>query len=158
MFSSHRFTLTTDSLLEFQVQTAAHIAENRLVAFYGGDASTDETGHPGGEYIVKYKRSSPAVVIYIDGKEHGNISRFINHSCDLNCEMVPYIFEETLIMAIVSIRGIKPLEFITFNYGESYTFIKLCLCGSPICRKRPEYLQWLHDRTIPIHFFCPTTL
>lgn len=30
--------------------------------------------------------------LYVDGKKKGNLSRFINHSCDPNCELSVWIY------------------------------------------------------------------
>lgn len=81
----------------------------------------------------------------IDANEGGNVARWINHSCDPNCESV--IEENDKGKAhkdkvfIEAIRDIKPGEELTYNYGivleERYTpkLKKLweCRCGSKNC-------------------------
>lgn len=81
----------------------------------------------------------------IDANEGGNVARWINHSCDPNCESV--IEENDKGKAhkdkvfIEAIRDIKPGEELTYNYGivleERYTpkLKKLweCRCGSKKC-------------------------
>jgi hypothetical protein len=74
----------------------------------------------------------------IDAKHGGNSSRWINHSCDPNCESDDVdgrIF-------IKALRDIEPGEELTYDYGliidEPYTK-KLkaeypCWCGAPNCR------------------------
>jgi len=103
-------------------------------AAYGG---MEETGHTflftlNDEYVV-------------DGNIKGNIARWINHSCEPNCEAVieqdgqgrthhDKIFIEAL-------RRIQPGEELTFNYGITLTerhTPKLkqlwgCRCGAPTC-------------------------
>jgi uncharacterized protein len=75
----------------------------------------------------------------IDGGVGGNSSRWINHSCDPNCEA-----EETADkrVFIVALRDIRAGEELFFDYGlvvdERYTKqLKAeyaCHCGSPNCR------------------------
>ena len=81
----------------------------------------------------------------IDANEGGNVARWINHSCDPNCESV--IEENDKGKAhkdkvfIEAVRDIKPGEELTYNYGivleERYTakLKKLweCRCGSKKC-------------------------
>jgi len=81
----------------------------------------------------------------VDANYGGNDARWINHSCDPNCEAVidedeggdrrkDRIFIEAL-------RDIRPGEELTYNYGivlaERHTprlkKIWACLCGSPKC-------------------------
>ena len=76
--------------------------------------------------------------LVIDGGSHGNDARFINHSCDPNCEAV---IEDRRIF-IESIRTIQPGDEITFDYhlerdgpyrsewDERYA----CHCGAENCR------------------------
>ncbi len=67
----------------------------------------------------------------IDGDVAWNPARFINHSCDPNCEALN---EEGLIW-IVSKRSIQPGEELTFNYGfdlENYKEYP-CACGAANC-------------------------
>ncbi len=67
----------------------------------------------------------------LDGNVPWNPARFINHSCEPNCEA---IFEAGNIW-IVAARDICPGEEITFNYGfdlEDYRRYP-CHCGAPRC-------------------------
>jgi hypothetical protein len=75
----------------------------------------------------------------IDALHGGNSSRWINHSCNPNCEAD----EENDRIYIKALRNIKAGEELNYDYGliidEPYT-PKLkaeypCWCGSPLCRK-----------------------
>ncbi len=56
----------------------------------------------------------------IDGSEKGNIAKYINHSCDPNCESIIYDDKE---IWIVAIKDIKKDEELTANYNL-YTYPK----------------------------------
>jgi SET domain-containing protein len=67
----------------------------------------------------------------LDGDVDWNPAKFINHSCDPNCE-AEFFGEMIWIMAI---RDIEPGEEITFNYSYDLEDYKEhpCRCGSPNC-------------------------
>lgn len=76
--------------------------------------------------------------VTIDGNSRGNEARYINHSCDPNCESVN---EEGRIY-IEAIKSIKPGEEITYDYNyevegrvtkKEKEFYK-CRCNSTNCR------------------------
>jgi SET domain-containing protein len=69
----------------------------------------------------------------IDGDMPGNDAKYINHSCDPNCEY--RIIDDKIY--IYSIRDIKKGEEITYNYGfsfdtDDYEEYK-CNCGTEKC-------------------------
>ena len=72
----------------------------------------------------------------IDATDKGNASRFINHSCDPNCEIQKWATSNTYSVGIFAIRDISPGEEITFDYQ----FERIgngaipCFCGSAKCR------------------------
>ncbi len=68
----------------------------------------------------------------IDATRGGNDARFINHSCEPNCEAVNYDDAEIWIEAI---RDIKKGEELTYDYGfdEPDEYFP-CYCGSKNCR------------------------
>ena len=74
----------------------------------------------------------------IDGGRRGNDSRFINHSCDPNCEAV---IEENRVY-IDALRTIQPGEELLYDYQyerdgvpqESWERLYACECGAPNCR------------------------
>ena len=74
----------------------------------------------------------------IDAAYGGNLARWINHSCDPNCEAV----EEDGRIYIESIRDIEPGEELAYDYNyildERHTpRMKKrfpCRCGAPTCR------------------------
>ena len=71
----------------------------------------------------------------IDGATRTNVARYINHSCDPNCE----VFIEKGRIIIYAWKDIEKGDELTFDYGEEYMdeFFKKhgCQCGTAICRK-----------------------
>lgn len=99
-------------------------------------------------FLVQSSGSEPASVyafrvndsFIIDGAVNGNESRFINHSCEPNCEA--YVFDDR--PYIYAIRDITRGEELTFDYQLHSTIRSRvskrdkeqyrCLCGSENCR------------------------
>ena len=81
----------------------------------------------------------------VDANYEGNDARWINHSCDPNCEAVIDEAEgedrRKDRVFIEALRDIAPGEELTYNYGivlaERHTArlkkVWACLCGSPKC-------------------------
>jgi len=81
----------------------------------------------------------------IDANYKGNKARWINHSCDPNCEAVIAEHDgnnrKKDKVFIEAVRSIKAGEELTYNYGivldEPHTArlkkVWACLCGSPKC-------------------------
>jgi SET domain-containing protein len=78
----------------------------------------------------------------IDGNVDGDFSRFMNHSCEPNCEAELVEGKNGLRVFILALRDIAPGEELVYNYGlsldERYTpTLKkqfACHCGSVACR------------------------
>lgn len=74
--------------------------------------------------------------VFVDGKFKGNHSRFINHSCDPNCELVPTLVRGRMRIGIFAIKDIPndaPLSYdYAFETSEAQAF--KCCCGSANCR------------------------
>ncbi|MEJ7758679.1 MAG: SET domain-containing protein-lysine N-methyltransferase [Gemmatimonadaceae bacterium] len=74
----------------------------------------------------------------VDGRCEGNDARYINHSCDPNCEAVI----ENQEIWIYALRNIQPGIELGYDYqyertGENDDELEKfyhCLCGSPKCR------------------------
>jgi hypothetical protein len=73
---------------------------------------------------------------YIDAREKGNLSRFINHSCRPNCHLSPVNVAGHTRIAIVANVDIDAGEFLSYDYhfdtkdGDKF----VCRCGAPNCR------------------------
>jgi SET domain-containing protein len=67
----------------------------------------------------------------IDGKAISNTARYINHSCDPNCEAE--ITRRTI--WIVALRDIQDAEELTYNYGYPFEGHEdfPCTCGVDTC-------------------------
>lgn len=74
----------------------------------------------------------------IDGESHGNDARFINHSCEPNCEAMEH---DDGRVYIYSLRDIERGEELNYNYALIYdgrytSAVKrafACYCGMPSC-------------------------
>ena len=75
--------------------------------------------------------------IMIDAKEVGSVARYINHSCDPNCVVVPWVVDGYYRLGIFAKRYINRREELTIDYkweakpGEEKVN---CLCGANNCR------------------------
>ena len=120
-----------------------NIKKNQRIIEYIGEKITREEGDKRSEKrLKKYLNSSLTGSVYIfelnkkydiDGSPLYNKARYINHSCDPNCE-VDIINNQ---IWISSIKNIKKGEELSYDYG--YSFDKddfrdhLCKCGSKNC-------------------------
>ena len=72
----------------------------------------------------------------MDGKHVGSDSRFINHSCDPNCELERWVVNGRSRIGIFAIKDIEKDEPLSYDYQfdtqESSTF--KCFCGAAKCR------------------------
>ncbi|GFS88886.1 histone-lysine N-methyltransferase, H3 lysine-36 specific [Trichonephila clavipes] len=112
-----------------------------FVIEYVGEIITHE------EYGRRYREkgeSSNFYFLYVDSRRMidagpmGNYSRFINHSCGPNCEMIKWSVNGDARIGIFALREIHAGEELTFNYQSGtyikYEFEQKCLCSSVNCR------------------------
>ena len=119
------------------------INKNTKIIQYVGEKVTRTEGNKRSEKrINKYLNSSKTGSVYIfelnnrydiDGSPLYNKARYINHSCDPNCEVD--IIDNKI--WILSIKKIRKGEELSYDYG--YSFDKddykdhICRCGSKKC-------------------------
>lgn len=74
--------------------------------------------------------------MFVDGKFKGSTSRYINHSCDPNCELQRWVVKGYPRIGIFALRDIAPGEALSYDYqfdtNEAETF--KCYCGTDKCR------------------------
>ena len=112
----------------------------RLIEYKGERISWEEADRRYDDSIQPHHTFLFAVddKVVIDAGVRGNDARWINHSCDPNCEAV----DEDGRIFIETIRDIEPGEELTYDYSyildEPHTAaVKArypCRCGSPKCR------------------------
>ena len=131
----------------------------KIIEYVGEKVSKAEGDKRSEKRIKKYLKSKETGSVYIfelnkkfdiDGSPLYNKARYINHSCDPNCE-VEIIKNE---IWICSIKKIRKGDELTYDYG--YEFDKddfrdhVCKCGSKNCigfiissDDWPKYLKYL---------------
>lgn len=75
--------------------------------------------------------------LVIDGHRMGGDGRFVNHSCEPNCEMQKWSVLGLPRMALFASRNIKPGEELTYDYNFALfnpSEGQQCRCGSSACR------------------------
>ncbi|KAF8092644.1 hypothetical protein N665_0407s0023 [Sinapis alba] len=73
----------------------------------------------------------------IDAGSKGNLGRFINHSCEPNCQTEKWMVNGEICVGIFSKQGLKKGQELTFDYNYVRIFgaaAKKCYCGSSHCR------------------------
>lgn len=135
--------------------TSKTIKKGNFICEYAGEIITDieaiqrfkqykEEGK-GVNYIfcIKETFGDKTKKTFIDPTKYGNIGRYINHSCDPNCNLFVIRTDSTIpILGIFANRDITENSEITYDYGEnSVNFdlpkpqLKKCLCDNDRCRK-----------------------
>mgnify|MGYP001316663929 CR=1 FL=1 len=115
---------------------------SKIIEYVGEKINKSEGDKRSDRRIKKYLNSKKTGSVYIfelnkkydiDGSPLYNKARYINHSCDPNCEVE--IIKERI--WICSIKSIKKGEELSYDYG--YEFDKndykdhVCMCGSKNC-------------------------
>ena len=119
------------------------IGKGDLVQEYVGEVVDAETKE---DILKKWARDHPndpnfyvmslSKGWFIDAREVANLSRFINHSCDPNCVLLPINVSGYMRNAIMALRDIAPGEFLSYDYhfdtrhGDRF----VCRCGAAKCR------------------------
>ncbi|MEX0916996.1 MAG: SET domain-containing protein [Candidatus Paceibacterota bacterium] len=85
--------------------------DEKLLEYTGEMITGEEADRRGGKYLFEIGKKH-----VIDGKERGNIARYINHSCSPNAE--PEIDGRRVF--VYAIKSIKEGDEITYNYGKEY--------------------------------------
>lgn len=92
-------------------------------------------------FVINEHFSDQTTTTVIDSTIIGNIGRYINHSCEPNCMIIP-VRVDSLIprLAIFAVKDIQCNEEITYNYGgegsrsQNNLSDVPCLCGSNNCK------------------------
>lgn len=74
--------------------------------------------------------------LYIDAGRRGNLARFMNHSCDPNCEIQKWEVQGLPRLGIFARRDIRPGEELTFKYDFKdlpSVLRSACKCQAPHC-------------------------
>jgi hypothetical protein len=124
------------------VYTKSGIDCGVIVGEYAGAMVAYEGVQPGQEakavlkensgytYLLHYKAIGGKYV-YIEPAAAGSIARFINHSCDANCEFRELRDRADIRVAVITRRPIAPNEELTARYGNNVWF--QCNCGASNC-------------------------
>lgn len=75
--------------------------------------------------------------VVIDGHRMGSDCRFVNHSCQPNCEMQKWSVNGLLRMCLFALIDIPPGEELTYDYNFSLfnpDESQVCKCKSKNCR------------------------
>ena len=133
-------------------------AEVQVAPFQKGDGlfatQTTQEGTRIGQYIGAVTIDQPddstmcfaCNNAFVDGKNGGNFTRKINHSCAPNCRMETWTFEEkgevyeTLV--VVASKKISVGNELTISYGDDYN-LGTCKCVAGCCRDLPTILLGL---------------
>ena len=62
-------------------------------------------------------------------RAQGALGRFINHSCDPNCETQKWVVRGELAIGLFALRDIHPGEELTFDYNFERYGDKVCACS-----------------------------
>lgn len=87
---------------------------------------TNEIHH----YCMKFEKG-----LVIDAYRMGNIIRYVNHSCDPNCEIQKWTVNGLPRMALYSIKRVEINEELSYDYKfVRFNAVQRCYCQSKNCR------------------------
>ncbi|KAL6838956.1 hypothetical protein ACP4OV_031183 [Aristida adscensionis] len=138
--SHHRFLILTEKC-GYGLVAEDEIKKGEFIIEYVGEVIDDKaceerlwkTRRYGGTnfYLCEVKSN-----MVIDATNKGNMSRYINHSCEPNSEMQKWTVDGETRVGIFALRNIRKGEELTYDYK----FVQFgagqdCHCGSSNCRK-----------------------
>lgn len=153
------------SIEQYGLTTTKNIRKNSFICEYIGELLTKEEAERRCSINEKLNKmnyiiclnekaigsSENVIQTFIDPSSKGNIGRYINHSCDPNCQILSVRIDSIVPkLGIFANRDISAGEEICFDYGHDSNVDdehmerkfnrKLCYCGTSKCRKfLPDY-------------------
>lgn len=137
------------------VRAAAPIPKGTFVFRYVGEIIPgSEVPKRGSKYIFDIDVEKPEGQqlgdFAIDGDKFGNLARFLNHSCDPNIRIVAVHIDSSNFrlheIAFFTRRHVETGEQLSIDYGQHYTYITDCRCGSVCCRKNLAVNGEIHQQ------------
>lgn len=131
--------------------TNKEVENGNFICQYAGEITTEEeatqryTIYQSNEvnyiFCIKENFGGRVLKTFIDPTIYGNIGRYINHSCDANCNL--YIFRINNTMPVLGVFANQDIPLnteITYDYGSETGFAEIiarkkCYCMSNNCRK-----------------------
>ena len=86
-------------------------------------------------YFIQHKPAP--TLLYIDGCKNGTLMRFVNHSCDPNCEFQQWTRDGLPVTKVVAIKNMQAgKKELTIDYGSDFFSGDVtCQYSAPNCRK-----------------------
>ena len=112
----------------FIMEYVGEVLDSRLFKKRARQYTKDEVQH---FYFMALSKDQ-----FVDATCKGNISRFINHSCDPNSETQKWTVNGELRVGFFTKRSVQPGEEVSFDYKyERYGNVaQKCFCGTSQCR------------------------
>ncbi|KAF4467283.1 histone-lysine N-methyltransferase (Ash1) [Fusarium albosuccineum] len=135
------FRVTQEGEKGLGLRTTKRLEPNQLVIVYRGEVLDEKEAKKRmaryrkaryeNFYMMRVRRG-----IYIDATEVGSLARFVNHSCEPNCTIVPWVVGSELELGFfVGTEPIDPNKEITISYGfDSSDDYCPCYCGAHGCK------------------------
>ncbi|KAK9745828.1 AWS domain [Popillia japonica] len=123
------------------VRTALPIKNGEFILEYVGEVVSDQEFKE--RMATRYVHDTHHYCLHldcglvIDGHRMGGDGRFVNHSCQPNCEMQKWSVNSQSRMALFALRDIEAGEELTYDYNFSLfnpAEGQECKCGSDNCR------------------------
>lgn len=110
-----------NAIIGFGLFTKLKISIGEFVTYYIGKYTATEPTDTTYVYSLSHLMAPSWPKIFIDAKKHGNLSKFINHSCNPNLNAIKIWLQNengdlTGTIAFVAICDILPGEELTVNY------------------------------------------
>ncbi|KAG7387816.1 hypothetical protein PHYBOEH_008130 [Phytophthora boehmeriae] len=124
----------------YGVRTRQQISQQSIVGEYVGEIIDQKElarrlkSVPRHELNFYYLLLAPGV--YIDARNKGSFTRFVNHSCDPNCKTEKWTVKGETRIAVIALRDIQEGEELTFDYqwkALGSRQIK-CFCNAANCK------------------------
>ncbi|CAH0521657.1 unnamed protein product [Peronospora belbahrii] len=124
----------------YGVRTVQKIAQRGIVGEYVGEIIDEKElarrlkSVPRHELNFYYLLLAPGV--YIDARNKGSFTRFVNHSCEPNCKTEKWTVKGETRIAVIALRDINVGEELTFDYQWKALGSRqiTCFCGAKTCK------------------------
>ena len=137
--SVHQLQLFKHSKMINGVRSTVDICKDQLVCEFVGEVIRKDTHLKRLENGQSYHHFGVELIpgsYVIDASKKGNLSRFMNHSCEPNCVMQRWVVNGQQRIGIFALKNIESGVELTYDYSM-HVYQKhptKCLCESPNCK------------------------